>query len=249
MLDIHSHILPGVDDGAKNSDAAFRLLSEMYSQGITDVIATPHFYPDTDGLESYFDRIQTAYKGFKAEYDDMLSGGNKLPNVYIGSEVLYFRGILKSEHIGDFTLNNSRFLLVELTDGGIEDCLYEELSELKNERGIIPIIAHIERYHKSKNFKKLLKFIKEENIPAQINASSFFIKGLVKPAEKLVKQNLAAFIATDAHSPEKRPPMMQAALEHIATKFGDNRRLEFINNSECLFREITTEEPNGKPYA
>lgn len=238
MLDIHSHILPGVDDGAKNSDEAFRILCEMQRQGITDVIATPHFYPDSDSYDSYFGRIIPAYQSFKAEYTEKLSAGEKLPNIYIGSEVLYFRGILSSERINDFTLNNSRYLLLELTDGAVDEKLFEELYILKNERGITPIIAHTERYHKAKGYKKLLKFIESEDIPAQINASSLFIKGLAKPAEKLVQHNLAAFIATDAHSPEKRPPMMFSALELIARKFGEQYKQRLINNSERLLKEI-----------
>lgn len=239
MLDIHSHILPGVDDGAKNSGESFRLLGEMYRQGISDVIATPHFYPDSDSRESYFKRIMPAYESFKTEYTERISAGEKLPNVYLGSEVLYFPGILSSDHISDFTLNNSRHLLLELTDGAVGDELFDELYILKNERRITPIIAHIERYHKAKCFKKLLKFIETEDIPAQINASSFFIKGLAKPAEKLIKQNRAAFIATDAHSPEKRPPLMSAALELIEKNFGRQYKETLIKNSERLLAEIT----------
>lgn len=238
MLDIHSHILPGVDDGARNLNESFCLLSEMHRQGISDVIATPHFYPDSDSRESYFRRIIPAYESFKKEYTEKLSAGEKLPNVYLGSEVLYFPGILSSDHISDFTLNNSRYLLLELTDAAVDDKLFEELYILKNERRIIPIIAHIERYHKAKKFKKLLKFIESEKIPAQVNASSFFVKGLAKPAEKLIKQNRAVFIATDAHSPEKRPPMMASALRVISKKFGERYKERLIRNSERLLEEI-----------
>ena len=84
LLDIHSHILPGVDDGAKNTEESLELLRMMKSQGITDVIATPHFYAMSENLENYQKKISAAYNILT----EAIKGAD-MPRIYIGSVVLF----------------------------------------------------------------------------------------------------------------------------------------------------------------
>lgn len=233
LLDIHSHILPSVDDGAQSLDESLEILSQMAEDGITDVIATPHFYADSDNLESFSSRTQSAFKALTAAAE-----GKNLPRIMLGSEVLYYRGIGSSESVRSFTLNGSSYLLLELTDRCITDSFFYDILNLRDNIGITPIIAHLERYYKSPSYKKLLKFAESEKILAQVNASSFFIKGLSKTAEKLIKNGYIQFLATDAHSPDKRPPLMKQALTHIANKLGSSYASGFIRNSQILLERI-----------
>ena len=161
MLDIHSHILPAVDDGAEDLDEALKILEMMQKDGITDVIATPHFYADSDNLNDFKTRTEKAYKTLCSAAD-----GKNLPRVFLGCEVLYYRYIGTSEAVTEFCFNGSNYLLLELVNDCITDSFFENLYCLKNQSGIIPIIAHIERYYKDRSFKKLLKFLKSENIIA-----------------------------------------------------------------------------------
>lgn len=240
MLDIHSHILPCVDDGAKDIDSAIKILEMMRDDGITDVIATPHFYPGSDILEDFKYRTDAAYKDLCSAAD-----GKDLPRIYLGSEVLYYRHIGESETIKQFCLNETRYLLLELSDNCISDSFFEDIRDLKNKLGITPIIAHIERYYKFPSFKKLLKFIKDENIPTQVNASSFFSSYCRRAAEKLIKKGYVRFIATDSHSPEERPPKIKEALEYISDKLGAEYANGFIRNSRLFLEDITK---NGGHY-
>lgn len=209
----------------------------MKADGITDVIATPHFYPDSDSLNDFKSRTVAAYNDLCAA-----AAGKSLPNILLGSEVLYYRYIGTSDAVTDFTLNGSRYLLLELTDDCITDSFFEDITDLKNKSGIIPIIAHIERYYRAPSFKKLLKFIKSENIPAQVNASSLFAPRLGKTAEKLIKKGYVSFLATDSHSSDKRPPKMKDALDYISDKLGDEYAKELIRNSQILCDIITQKE-------
>lgn len=236
LLDIHSHILPAVDDGAKNVDEALKILEMMKKDGITDVIATPHFYPDSDNLGEFKSRTQEAYKTLCSAAD-----GKNLPRIFLGCEVLYYRYIGTSEAIPDFCLNGSRYLLLELTDDCITDSFFEDISDLKNKMGIIPIIAHIERYYRARSFKKLLKFVKSEHIPTQVNASSFFSPYYSRTAEKLIKKDYVNFLGTDSHSTDKRPPKMKDALEYISDKLGTEYASGFIRNSQILLERLTQE--------
>ena len=218
LLDIHSHVLPGVDDGAKDLEESIELLKMMRQQGITHVLATPHFYASSDGLDEYRARVGYAFGQLKAAADSA-----SLPYVMLGCEVLYYSCIGRSESVYNFC---------------IDDEFFKDIEDLRRNLGITPIIAHLERYHKFPNYKKLLKFLAENEIPAQINASSLFSREYSKTVNKLIKKQLVDFIGTDAHSVAKRPPMMQPALEAIKKRFGAEYSDEFISNSQKLLERI-----------
>ncbi len=234
IFDIHSHILPAVDDGAKDINEALQLLEMMKEDGITDVIATPHFYPDSDNLDEFKMRTEEAYKTLCSAAE-----GKNLPRIYFGCEVLYFRYLGTSEAVTDFRLDGSNYLLLELTDDCITDSFFEDIANLKNKSGIIPIIAHIERYYKAPSFRKLLKFVKSENIPTQVNASSLFSPYYKRITEKLIKKGYVNFLATDSHSIDIRPPQMKNALKHITEKLGEEYANGLIRNSRLLLEEMT----------
>ena len=237
MLDIHSHILPAVDDGAKNISESIAILEAMHSQGITSVIATPHFYPHEDNLEDYNKKIHTAFSDLKQHI-----ANKNLPEIYLGCEILYYAGISKAQSIGHFTINESDYLLLELNPFSIDQMLFEELLYLKDVRGIIPIIAHVERYYKSRKYKALLDFIRKNNILCQVNATSFFSKDYAKTLKKLFALNCVTYIGTDSHSMEKRPPLLKRALEKIAETYGNRVRDKLLRNAEELRIAILNKE-------
>lgn len=240
MVDIHTHILPQLDDGSESIEESLELLKELKNQGVTDVIATPHFYPQTDNSRAFKSLLNESYNSLKP-----LIKENDLPRVHLGCELLYYQNIGHSDSISQFCLLDSKYLLLELTDDIIGDKLFEDLFLLKRKKFNL-IIAHLERYSYAKNFRKLLKFIKEENILAQINASSVLEKRSYKVIKKLIKKDIATFIATDTHSLEYRPPEMSKALEVLTNDFGEEYTNKLINNSINLLKNLTENEPYAK---
>ncbi len=234
LLDIHSHILPGVDDGSKSLDESVKILEMMKEQGITDVIATPHFYAFRENLDEYLKKIQDSYNLLKSYV-----AGMNLPDIFLGTEVLYYYNIGESESVYNFTFGNTMYLLLELTNSSINSDLFKDIRNLRDKKGIIPVIAHIERYHKSSNFRKLLKFIAKENIQAQVNASSLFDDDYTKITLKLIKKGYITYIATDSHSATGRVPMMNRALKFISNHLGNHYSGALIRNSEKMLDEIT----------
>lgn len=239
MFDIHSHILPAIDDGAKDLDESLKLLELMKEDGITHVMATPHFYPQDTNLDSFLQASVSCYNKLNKEIK-----GRALPQIFLGCEMLYFDGIGNSTSLSRLCLNNSRFLLLELTDHIINDRLFKNLTILTEQVGIIPIIAHIERYCKAKNFKKLLEFVIENNIPIQLNTESFFIPFFRRPLKKILKSDAIIILGTDTHSVDLRPPKMKAALEFIEKKYGKETKEKIIGNADTFFRIIVTEADN-----
>lgn len=237
IFDIHSHILPDVDDGPTEVETSLQLLSVMKSQGITDVIATPHFFATHENLEEYISAVNSAYTLLRkeTEYKD-------LPNIYLGSEVFYFKGIGKIESVRNLTLCGSDYILLELPFCPLTDNIVNDIIDLSENLGLKPIIAHIERYAKLRGFKKILKLISEGIVLSQINCSSVLDPYYKKTITKLLKKNFISFIATDAHSLKSRPPMMDKALKEIEEKFGIKTKRMLINNSNELYEKIAQEE-------
>ena len=172
FLDVHSHILPNVDDGAKDMETSVKLLEMLKEQGVTDVIATPHFYPIEDSIEEFVEIVDTAYNNLKQE-----TLGKELPNVYLGCELRYFNGIGKSAAIKQFVISGTNYLLLELPYGvPITKLVLQDIIDISERQGLTPILAHIERYSKVKGYKKLLKLIIDGYALAHINAGGVLSK-------------------------------------------------------------------------
>ncbi len=241
-FDIHSHILPGVDDGASNLSEALNLLKLMQAQNITTVLATPHFYPNEDTFEFFKESTESAFENLKKA-----AHRHNLPKVYLGCEMMYYAGIKNSQSIAEFCLNNSNFLLLELNAFCINKDLFDEIIQLRESTGITPIIAHVERYFRARHFKKLINFLIKENIPVQINAASVMTPVFKRVVRKLINSNLFCVIATDAHSVEFRPPLLEEAFDFIEDKYGPEAKIKLIMNSQQLYKQIITDgEHNAK---
>ncbi|MBQ2933283.1 MAG: hypothetical protein IJE02_01535 [Clostridia bacterium] len=234
FLDIHAHILPAVDDGAKDMETALALLEMLKSQGVTDVIATPHFYPDTDNAEDFAELTQKAYNELKEEikYKD-------LPNVYLGCELRYFSGMGKSRAIKQFVIKNTNYLLLELPYGApVTKTVLQDIIDISERQGLVPILAHIERYNRVSGFKKLLKLIADGYALAHINAGAVVTKESVRLCDKLIKGGYVSFLASDTHSPQNRPPLLEAAFDTIGERLGRSAANRLKLKSVRLLEEI-----------
>lgn len=232
LLDIHSHILPNVDDGAKDVAESIKLLEICKEQGITDIIATPHFDASVHNIDEFHYIVNEAYEELNAARSD------DLPEVYLGSEVYYFKGIGKSSGIRSLTLCGSRYILLELPIAPIKSNVLNDITDLYESLGLIPIIAHIERYSDQKGFKDLIKLLSSGIGYAQVNAASVISAPFKRTVMKLMKNGHISFVASDMHSVKHRPPLMREALNAVAAAFGEDYKAMFIKNGEFLYKTI-----------
>ena len=114
----------------------------------------------------------------------------------------------------------------------------KDIKALYDNFGIIPIIAHVERYFPARGYKKLLKLIENGECVCQINASSFFSRNFSKAVRKLVKGGYAQVIASDSHSVSKRPPKIEAALNEIKTEIGEKYYNNLLKSQAALKKSI-----------
>lgn len=234
FLDIHAHILPAVDDGAKNLETSITLLTLLKEQGVTDVVVTPHFYPDSDNAEDFVEITQNAYKELQLQISH-----SELPKLHMGCELRYFNGMGKSSAIKQFVIKGTNYLLLELPYGApVTKTVLQDIIDISERQGLMPILAHIERYNKVSGYKKLLKLISDGYALAHINAGAVVAKETVKLCEKLIKRGYVSYIASDTHSPEHRPPQLKKALDIITSRMGKSVANRFIIRSERLLEEI-----------
>lgn len=219
MIDIHCHILPGIDDGARNVEETIDMIKEAYRGGCRAICSTSHYMEgsyeaDSDQRKEIIARIEEVLKQEKIE----------MP-IYIGAEAYVSTEIpvlIKHDIIP--TLNHSRYLLFELPMNTnilyLDDVVFSLLSE-----NIIPIMAHPERYTcVQENPNLLLEWI-DKGILFQMNIGSLsgiYGKTVKKTALKLIKANMIHFLATDAHRHHSiyadLPQMMENAEKIMGTK-------------------------------
>lgn len=198
LIDTHSHVIWGVDDGAKTFEEAVELLKMLKNQGVEKVIVTPHFNEYITEVESYQKTVEKRFNTLKSLED--------MPELFLGYEFKYFRGIATSEITEMMCIGNSKYLLLELPYDDITLSTLKEIENLRYNKKIIPIVAHIDRYVVYNNYKELLKFIEEADVLAQINANSVYCEAHKRNALKLLKNGLIAFVGSDTHSVIERPP-------------------------------------------
>lgn len=211
MIDIHTHILPNVDDGSPDMQQSVAMLKEAEKQGITDIVLTPHYRADYVTVREDLEKKFAEFKKFAKK--EQIGVG-----LYLGQEIYAFEGLDKSLETGKLlTVNGGKHVLVEFSlrhAMDIAETVYMLVSH-----GYIPIVAHIERYPYSDLF--LAREVKDLGGLIQVNADSLFGIRRHKYKRKIVamvKEGLVDFVASDMHF--KRVNRMQAAYLKIEKKFG-----------------------------
>lgn len=196
MKDLHSHILYGIDDGSKSLDESLAILKKASIQGVTDIVLTPHYIKD-----SKFNTNNKDKKKILKELQTELKKRNIDINLYLGNEVYIDEDITTLLKKDISTINNSKYILIELPLNSKSLILDEVLYEL-NKENLIPIIAHPERYiryYKDYDFfDKLLKkgCLFQANIGSLYGVYGRKSKKMIKA---LLKRNMIHFFGSDIH--------------------------------------------------
>ncbi len=202
MIDIHSHILPAIDDGSKSIKMTIEMLKNAVKEETTEIIATPHFCRGY--AESNYEEVKKLSKSINKLAKD--EGINI--NVYYGQEIYYSKNIISDYRNGTIgTLADSKYLLFELPlQGKFEREILENIYELQV-MGLQPILAHPERYKFLKEKSSLINEFVDEGVLFQMNAGS--IKGVFgrdskKLATLFLQNGIYNFIGSDAHNTTNR---------------------------------------------
>lgn len=243
MIDIHCHILPGVDDGPQLENQFVKMAGDAVRNGITDVIATPHHFNGKYENKKYdiIERVSWANRKLEEE---------KLPlTIHPGQELRIHREIFFSIQLDEVMTygHQGKYLLLELPANEIPDYCDEIIYELQIE-GIVPIIAHPERNKVFWEEPDRLYDLVEAGALAQITAGSIlghFGRKVKNHSGRLIEHDLIHFVASDAHNLSSRGFYLQEAYIALRRKFGKEIVEFFQGNAMRLLRgeEIDRRKP------
>ncbi len=220
MIDFHSHFLPGIDDGSDSLETSLAMLEAWRSQGITEIVATPHFYADQNDPERFLTRRAAAYELLRYEYVNKVNPqGLTWPGIRLGAEVHFFDGISRFSGLHELCLEGTDLLLLEMPFRTWTSRMIDEVGLIASTTGIMPVAAHIERYLDQPN--DLVKKFLNLDIYFQSNAEFFLDGATSRKALKMLKKGIITFLGSDAHNTTRRPVNLGPALKVISKALGD----------------------------
>lgn len=215
MIDLHIHILPGMDDGSQSMEESLEMAQIAVESGVTDMAVTPHSYAD----EYFFKKsYRSVFDSFKRQLKE---NGIDL-NIYPGMEILAFSGMTEYLNAGALkTINGTKYVLVEFTFDSSAEKIDEYIRELISS-GYRPVVAHVERYIAVQKNILLAYDLHAEGCVLQMNKGSIvgrFGRHAMRTAWDLLNARLINIVASDAHSYEYRTPDMRETEEILETEF------------------------------
>ena len=243
MVDLHCHLLPGVDDGSKNMEISLRLAQEAVENGVTHALLTPHHMNGR-----YVNHKQDVIKE-TVEFRQQLKEHNIPLTVFPGQEVRINGQLIEALDKDDilFADEGNRYLMLEFPDDDVPHYTNQMIFVLQ-QRGITPVIVHPERNTKIMAHPELLYQLLQKGCLSQITASSYvgtFGKKVEDFSKKLIANGQGYLFASDAHDLPGRKYEMRQAFEkysrefnaELAKRYAENARL-IINGENVPINEI-----------
>lgn len=236
MIDIHSHILPKVDDGADSFEEALQIAKAAVSEGITTLIATPHHQNG-----KYINNKQSILE--KVEELNLVLKKEDVPLSILPGQETRIHGDLLIELENDLILplNHTNYVFIELPSGHVPRYTEQMLFDIQM-KGLTPIIVHPERNSEIIENPDLLYKLVSKGALTQITASSLtghFGKNIKKFTLQLIESQLSHFLASDVHSLNNRPFRLSEGYGVLNQEFGSDAVYLFKENAELLVKNLT----------
>lgn len=221
MIDFHTHILPGIDDGSASPEESVQMLRALVQQGVDTVVATPHFSALKQTPVEFVEQRAQAYAAIPQE--------EGLPRILLGAEVAYFNSMSRCEALSLLQAGNSGLLLIEMPFGAWSDRMIDDICAIEMQLGLTPVLAHVERYARKDQFPRYQALLQDQ-VLIQCNAQ-FFLKGLEKRrALKMLASGQIQFLGSDCHNMTHRAPNIGDAVTQIRKKLGD-AGVQYLSNT------------------
>lgn len=232
FVDIHTHILPGVDDGATDLSRSIALLRRAWKNGTKAVVLTPHYRGRYRG--NVADKLEPVFRELCQTAEEHCPG----MRLYLGCEVGYEMDVAEKIAAGAvMTLNGTRYVLLEFRDHAFRSRIMDGVLEILN-FGYIPIVAHVERCEAIRKHPAFARELTELGALLQINADSVMGRrgfALKHYCYMLMRKRCVHFIATDAHDMEHRTPDLGDCYEKIKKRYGaDYAAALFYTNARTM---------------
>lgn len=231
-IDIHTHILPGVDDGAMSTVEGLAMVKMAYENGTRSLVLTPH-----DRARFYQKDLEWSFQAFCREVEREVPG----MKLFLGRELLLETDAPSAlTERQDLTMNRSRYCLVEFYPAAPRSWIVTGVWEMVRS-GYIPIIAHPERYEAFRRDKALVDEVLRMGALIQLNAGSIMGSCGFRTAlfcRRLLKAGKVHFVASDAHDRKNRPPRLENCWKKVSKRWGkDYARQLFYENARQMLAD------------
>lgn len=199
MIDFHTHILPGIDDGSRSVSQSLSMLREEARQNVDAVFLTPHFYAEENSPVEFLKRRYSAWRRLAPHL------WPELPKIRLGAEIQYFEGICNVEDIRHLRIVGTDFLLLEMPFCRWTDRMLGDVMELNDRWGACVVLAHIERYMAMQH-QSVWQRLRTNGVLMQVNVSFFENRKTRQKAQSMLAESQIQFLGSDCHNLETRRP-------------------------------------------
>ena len=231
LVEMHCHILPGIDDGAKDVDTSLQMIRRLQDQGAKRIVLTPHYYSDTISLDDFLRNRDIAFNKLM----QALPAGS--PTLIPAAEVYISDILFNNKNLDELKIGNSNYILIEHPfSASFDQSCYDRLMNLYCDYGARPILAHIERYKALMDDTDLLDEYIDMGCLTQVNVSSFddVPRGIRKKLYKLMNSGRIHFLGSDCHNLGTRPPEYEPGIKAITKKCGADAVAVMMANANNL---------------
>lgn len=227
--DIHTHILPGMDDGSKSSDESLKMIDKLLSQGVNNIIFTPHYYSDRESIESFLERRTESFAKIE----------NRLPedvNVKLASEVYVSDYLFNREDITPLCIAGNRYILLEFPFfSSFHERSLDQLRAIMYDYKVKPILVHIERYKKLLDSMGAIERLVRLGCLLQVDLAAIGEPSTFRKLTKLFDKNLISLVATDCHNMIKRTPDFTTGVKALNARYGKHYFDRLMENAKTVF--------------
>lgn len=236
MTDHHSHILPAIDDGAKDIEESVQILDMMAKTGVGEVYCTPHFYPHKQSVEDFIESRKRAYDKLRPHLKP------EHPKLKMGAEVLLSSSLLTRDVLDKLKLEGTGFVLLEMPYVHFSQSVYDGLYNIADMKGIKVLVAHIERYLAFNSESEVKRLFAEENVLGQINCTSLRKFGMRRKCLELIKDGYVHALGTDYHRIERNYAFMDEGVTILKKKLSKEHFARLERCSEMIAEDCDVEE-------
>ncbi|PFN80590.1 tyrosine protein phosphatase [Bacillus sp. AFS076308] len=231
MIDLHCHILPGIDDGAKDLSESIKMARKAVEQGIQTIVATPHHLNNhyENPKQQILDKVEELNRVLRDEKIDL--------KILPGQETRVYGELVNGYDMGEIQpVNGSQYVLVEFSSSHVPRYTEKLFYDLQV-NGLIPIVVHPERNQEIIEQPDLLYKLVQNGALTQVTAGSVcgeFGKKIKSFSLQLIEANLTHFIASDAHNTRSRTFKLREAFDLIHEKYGNEMVYLFDDNAALV---------------
>ncbi|MGN8738908.1 CpsB/CapC family capsule biosynthesis tyrosine phosphatase [Bilifractor sp. HCP3S3_D3] len=231
FYDLHLHILPGMDDGARDLQMSAGMLREEIRQGCEGLIATPHYYP-TESISDFLARRKRAFDELQGWIEEELPDWEG--RIGLGAEAAYHNGLVCDPDLEKLCMGHSRYLLLEMpfekwTSGVLRDV------RVLIANGIRPVIAHLERFPEYAGEDAIGELL-EMDVLIQMNAGALLHRSSRRRAVTMVRNGITQILGTDSHNLDSRCPNMKDGLEILRKEHLGRQSDEILENNAAIYQ-------------